>query len=304
MTKFIFDLDGTITKEETLPLIARHFKVEKEIEELTRATVAGEVPFVESFIQRVGILGKLPVSKIKQLLSQVDVYDDLVSFIQSNVDMCSIATGNLNCWIEELVKKIGCECFCSLGETKNDQVVRIVEILKKEELVQRYKAEGHRGVFVGDGNNDVEAMRLADVAIVSGLTHSPAPAAVDVADYVVFEEKERRGSGFKKILEDYNFQENSREELMPKFIADNSGFVLILYNLNYGVPRDVAQDVAQGRYTDVIIKMIREDNKITRANIAEKLGVSKKTIEREIKKISQLSYVGRGYSGHWEIKDK
>lgn len=190
MTKFIFDLDGTITKEETLPLIARSFKVEEEIEELTRATVAGEVPFVESFIKRVGILGKLPVSKIKKLLSQVEIYDDLVSFIQSNVDMCSIATGNLNCWIEELVKKIGCECFCSLGETKNDQVVRIVEILKKEELVQRYKAEGHRVVFVGDGNNDVEAMRLADVAIASGLTHSPAPAAVDVADYVVLEEKE------------------------------------------------------------------------------------------------------------------
>ncbi len=190
MTKFVFDLDGTITKEETLPLIARSFKVEEEIEELTRATVAGEVPFVESFIKRVGILGKLPVSKIKKLLSQVEIYDDLVSFIQSNEEMCSIATGNLNCWIEELVKKIGCECFCSLGETKNDQVVRIVEILKKEELVQRYKAEGYRVVFVGDGNNDVEAMRLADVAIASGLTHSPAPAAVDVADYVVFEEKE------------------------------------------------------------------------------------------------------------------
>ena len=30
MTKFIFDLDGTITKEETLPLIARHFKVEEK----------------------------------------------------------------------------------------------------------------------------------------------------------------------------------------------------------------------------------------------------------------------------------
>jgi len=190
MTKFVFDLDGTITKEETLPLIARHFKVEEEIEELTRATVAGEVPFVESFIQRVNILGKLPVSKIKQLLSQVDVYDDLMSFIQSNVDMCSIATGNLNCWIEELVKKIGCECFCSLGETGNDQVVRIVEILKKEDLVQQYKEEGYRVIFVGDGNNDVEAMRLEDVAIASGLTHTPAPAAVAVADYVVFEEKE------------------------------------------------------------------------------------------------------------------
>lgn len=190
MIKFIFDLDGTITKEETLPLIARYFKVEEKIEELTRATVAGEVPFIESFIQRVDILGKLPVSKINQLLSQVEIYDDLVSFIQSNVDMCSIATGNLNCWIEGLSGKIGCECFCSLGDTENDQVVRLVEILKKEELVERYKAEGHRVVFVGDGNNDVEAMHMADVSIASGLTHTPAPAAVAVADYVVFEEKE------------------------------------------------------------------------------------------------------------------
>lgn len=120
----------------------------------------------------------------------MEIYGDLVSFIQNNVDMCSIATGNLNCWIEGLSRKIGCECFCSLGDTENDQVIRLVEILKKEELVQRYKAEGHRVVFVGDGNNDVEAMREADVAIASGLTHTPAPAAVAVADYVVFEEKE------------------------------------------------------------------------------------------------------------------
>lgn len=190
MIKFIFDLDGTITKEETLPLIARYFKVEEKIEELTRATVAGEVPFIESFIQRVDILGKLPVSKINQLLSQVEIYDDLVSFIQNNVDMCSIATGNLNCWIEGLSRKIGCECFCSLGDTENDQVVRLVEILKKEDLVKRYKAEGHKVIFVGDGNNDVEAMRMADVAIASGLTHTPAPAAVAVADYVALEEKE------------------------------------------------------------------------------------------------------------------
>ena len=39
MTKFIFDLDGTVTKEETLPLIAKHFSVEGEIMELTRNTV-------------------------------------------------------------------------------------------------------------------------------------------------------------------------------------------------------------------------------------------------------------------------
>ena len=35
---------------------------------------------------------------------------------------------------------------------------------------------------------------------------------------------ERRGSGFKKILEDYDFQENAREDLTPKFMAANKDF--------------------------------------------------------------------------------
>ena len=50
--KFIFDLDGTITSEETLPLMAKHFNVQEEIEQLTRETIQGDIPFVESFIAR------------------------------------------------------------------------------------------------------------------------------------------------------------------------------------------------------------------------------------------------------------
>ena len=52
-TQFIFDLDGTITQEETLPLIAEHFGVTAEIEALTEKTVRGNIPFVESFIRRI-----------------------------------------------------------------------------------------------------------------------------------------------------------------------------------------------------------------------------------------------------------
>lgn len=44
MTTFIFDLDGTITQKETLPLIANHFGVQEKIEILTRETVLGRVP--------------------------------------------------------------------------------------------------------------------------------------------------------------------------------------------------------------------------------------------------------------------
>ena len=122
------------------------------------------------------------------------------------------------------------------------------------------------------------------------------------------------GSGFKKILEDYDFQENVRKELMPKFQAEHKGFTLTLYNLNYlegqndakNVAQDVAQNVAQektaSKYEKQILELIKNNGKITREEIAQKIGVSKKTIEREMKKLINVTYVGSGYSGHWEIK--
>ena len=45
---------------------------------------------------------------------------------------------------------------------------------------------------------------------------------------------ERRGSGFKKILADYEGQVEFDETKMPVFDADNDDFILTLYNLNYG----------------------------------------------------------------------
>ena len=53
--KFIFDLDGTVTSQETLPVIASYFGIQEEISELTKQTVRGNVPFMESFIKRVHI---------------------------------------------------------------------------------------------------------------------------------------------------------------------------------------------------------------------------------------------------------
>ncbi len=49
---------------------------------------------------------------------------------------------------------------------------------------------------------------------------------------------ERRGSGFKKIKDDYHNASNFRPELEPKFYSDISSFIVTLYNLNYNVPVD------------------------------------------------------------------
>ena len=66
---------------------------------------------------------------------------------------------------------------------------------------------------------------------------------------------------------------------------------------------DVAQDVAQDKIAlaEFIKEKIRGNDKITRKMIANEAGVSIKTIERVIKEIDNLKYVGRGSNGHWEL---
>lgn len=187
--RFIFDLDGTVTSQETLPLIASHFGVQEEIAELTARTIRGNVPFMESFIKRVHILGKLPVSEINSLLESVPLYEKVHSFILANPDKCAVATGNLSCWVKNLSRKVGCTAFCSDADVRDDKIHRLNSILKKENVVRRYKGEGCEVVYIGDGNNDLEAMRLADTAIACGMTHDPAVSILGVADYVVYTEE-------------------------------------------------------------------------------------------------------------------
>lgn len=109
---------------------------------------------------------------------------------------------------------------------------------------------------------------------------------------------ERKGSGFGKIIGGYEFQINYDESKKPSFRSDRYQFTVIMPNLNYDVPQDVPQDLMDVQ----IIKLIRNDKKISTEKIADVLGVSTKTVKRYIKKMNNVRYVGSGYSGYWEIK--
>lgn len=186
--KFIFDLDGTVTAEETLPLIANHFNIQEEIEVITKETIQGNIPFVESFIRRVNILGDISVSEISILLEKVRLYPLLHNFIRKNNEHCVIATGNLRCWVDRLLDRVGCESFCSEAIVDNDKVIRISSILRKENIVEDLQKKGFKTVYIGDGNNDMEAMRMSDISIAVGMTHSPSKSLLPISDYLIFNE--------------------------------------------------------------------------------------------------------------------
>lgn len=119
---------------------------------------------------------------------------------------------------------------------------------------------------------------------------------------------ERRGSGFKKILADYEGQVEFDETKMPVFEADNDDFTLTLYNLNYGtnyatqVNENVIENVIEISEEKIkklmpeyskkklakaceILKMISETPNISIDELRIALDVTDRTIARYISEL-------------------
>ena len=116
-TAYCFDLDGTLTRQELLPLIARSVDLEDEISVLTEATIAGLIPFEKSFKLRVRLLRDAKLAWIHHVLEhEVDFQPELLRFIQARPDQCFVITGNLDIWVKPLRNKLGIQSFTSVAQ--------------------------------------------------------------------------------------------------------------------------------------------------------------------------------------------
>lgn len=131
---------------------------------------------------------------------------------------------------------------------------------------------------------------------------------------------ERRGSGLRKIIEAYEFEENYTESLKPEFRSTENAFFTILKNLNYGNDtlkdkNDTLRNKNDTQNNDKklkpkdrqekIINIIKDNNRITAIELSKKLNVSKRTIERDLSILTYkdiLEYIGNSKFGYWKIK--
>ena len=186
MTKFVFDLDGMITKVETLPLLAAELDLADEMKILTDLTLSGKSPFDKSFKLRYLILRNIPPKKIRDIMAAIELDEEILAFIAAHKKNCAVVTGNLDCWIEPLVAKLDCEIFSSTSELDDNSPV-LTKILDKGATVRELKKTCDKVVAVGESFNDVSMFEAADVSIAFGGVHKPVDAAISVADYVVFD---------------------------------------------------------------------------------------------------------------------
>ena len=184
---FLFDLDSTVTRQEILPTVAKKIGVYEQMSSLTESTMMGEIPFKQSFLRRVELLKRVPVSEVRSIVADIEVNEGLVEFIKINKDRCYIVTGSLDVWVDGLIKKIGMEnnLFCSRALVQNDFIQNVFSVVDKNAVISQMVLPF---VAVGDGNNDAEMISAAEVGIGYGGVRDVAPSVMDCASHVIYSE--------------------------------------------------------------------------------------------------------------------
>ena len=111
---------------------------------------------------------------------------------------------------------------------------------------------------------------------------------------------ENYGTGIQRIIEGYQ-----NTEYQAEFYVSNSYFMITLHSLNPIEPHDAQNDAQNDAQKisihDLITNLIIDNPRITRKQMAEKIGVSKATIERTLSQANDIKFVGPSKTGHWEI---
>jgi phosphoserine phosphatase len=188
-TAFLFDLDGTITRQELLPIMARALGMEAEFRTLTKLTINGTIPFEDSFRMRFAMLRAIPVQQVRSAIADVELDENIVSFIQENRDRCFVVTGNLRPWISGVTRILGCKVFANDAERVGDQLSSLKPLILKSEAVFQVRRQFDCIVAIGDGANDVPMFEAADIGIAYGAVHPPYAGLFKVSTYSVFQSR-------------------------------------------------------------------------------------------------------------------
>ena len=124
---------------------------------------------------------------------------------------------------------------------------------------------------------------------------------------------ERRGSGFKKILDDYEAQDKYEERFKPEFYSDTGDFRITLWNLNYVSDHNTPKrqnDVLDGVLDDVlaerIIAEIKRNPTITQKELSDILSIPYRSLQRKMDELKDGGYIeriGGKRFGYWHIND-
>lgn len=185
-TAFCFDLDGTVTRLEVLPVIAAELGLAEEIGLLTQMTIRGQIPFEMSFRLRCRLLAEIEVDTVAGIVEQVPLEASIANFIRDHREQCYVVTGNLDVWVRRLAASLGCGMYSSKAEMRADgRLGALTQVLRKSAAVRDLRGQYERVVCIGEGFNDLPMFEESDIGVAYGGVHAPAREVIDNAAYLV-----------------------------------------------------------------------------------------------------------------------
>ena len=167
-------------------------------------------------------------------------------------------------------------------------------------------------IYSPGGMYDGTLIQDRDIGNVPSKRRNPVVADIfSRLDYM-----ERRGSGFKKIMQAYEVEPNYTEDKKPVFYSNATEFRVILKNLNFTdevlnekneVLDEVLNEVLDSGRTEMEIKVIKailSSPRIKQKELAEQVGISVSTIQRTIKKLvkeGKIVRVNGKRDGYWKV---
>ena len=161
---------------------------------------------------------------------------------------------------------------------------------------------------------------MMDGSVVQNLDKSNVPSKrrnpviADIFSRIRY--MERRGSGFRKVMDAYRASINYTIDKEPKFVSNGTAFFVTLYNLNYK-SNDKIGNVNGNESGNVngkvkfsekelsILSALQESGDLTNQQLIAKLGIPQRTISRILAKLKDnglIERIGSDKSGQWKVK--
>lgn len=163
----VFDLDTTFIQQEIIDEIAKMARVDRQVKEITKRAMKGEMDFKQALKERVKMLKGLPISSLDSILKEIKLtkgVEELLSVLKELGCKIAIVTGSFSYFTDKIKERFGLdyafanELMIKDGKLTGEIKEPILDAEMKRRLIQDLiKREGIKReevIAIGDGAND------------------------------------------------------------------------------------------------------------------------------------------------------
>ena len=177
------DMDSTIIKEESLDELARQIGKEEEVIKITNEAMNGNIDFKKALLERVAILKDQPVEILEKIKESININDGAIELIKTmkyNNSITVLVSGGFTFLTDYLKKSLGFDHahansleiypnnlnkLCLTGQVKGPILDTHAKVWYLDDYVKKNKLNYEDTICVGDGANDIEMIKKADLGV-------------------------------------------------------------------------------------------------------------------------------------------